>query len=149
MNPIVWKPTQNQIDISQIENFRKLVNARFNINLKDYYALHDWSVSNIADFWKAIWGFGDERVILFIMLNDNHYLSKELILDIKKSIRSNCSPHHVPDIVMGIEDIPYTINGKKVEIAVKRMIQGENVDNKDSLTNPESLELYRKIKELS
>ena len=57
MNPIVWKPTQNQIDISQIENFRKLVNARFNINLKDYYALHDWSVSNIADFWKAIWGF--------------------------------------------------------------------------------------------
>ena len=57
MNPILWKPTQNQIDISQIEDFRKQVNARFNINLKDYYALHDWSVSNIADFWKAIWGF--------------------------------------------------------------------------------------------
>ena len=50
---------------------------------------------------------------------------------------------------MEIEDIPYTINGKKVEIAVKRMIQGENVANKDSLTNPESLEFYRKIKELS
>ena len=92
---------------------------------------------------------GDERVILFIMLNDNHHLSKELILDIKNSIRSNCSPHHVPAIIMEIEDIPYTINGKKVEIAVKRMIQGENVDNKDSLTNPESLEFYRKIKELS
>ena len=92
---------------------------------------------------------GDERVILFIILNDNHHLSKELILDIKKSIRSNCSPHHVPAIIMEIEDIPYTINGKKVEIAVKRMIQGENVDNKDSLTNPESLELYREIKGLS
>ena len=57
MNPILWTPTQNQINASQMEAFRNQVNSRFNINLKNYFDLYEWSISNISDFWKAIWGF--------------------------------------------------------------------------------------------
>ena len=92
---------------------------------------------------------GDERVILFLMLNEKSSLSESLILTIKNSIRSNCTPRHVPAIVLETKDIPYTINGKKVEIAVKKIIQGGAVSNKNALANPESLELYKNIKELS
>jgi len=57
MNPILWTPTQDQVNTSQMEAFRNQVNSRFNINLKDYFDLYDWSISNISDFWKAVWGF--------------------------------------------------------------------------------------------
>ncbi len=92
---------------------------------------------------------GDERVILFIKMNEDESLSNELIAEVKTAIRTNCSPRHVPAIVLETNDIPYTINGKKVEIAVKKIIQGEDVTNKDALANPESLELYKDINELS
>ena len=92
---------------------------------------------------------GDERVILFIKMNEDERLSNELIAEVKTAIRTNCSPRHVPAIVLETNDIPYTINGKKVEIAVKNIIQGEDVTNKDALSNPESLELYKDINELS
>ena len=92
---------------------------------------------------------GDERVILFIKMNEDERLSNELIAEVKTAIRTNCSPRHVPAIVLETNDIPYTINGKKVEIAVKKIIQGEDVTNKDALANPESLELYKDINELS
>ena len=92
---------------------------------------------------------GDERVILFIKMNEDESLSNELIAEVKTAIRNNCSPRHVPAIVLETNDIPYTINGKKVEIAVKKIIQGEDVTNKDALSNPESLELYKDINELS
>jgi acetoacetyl-CoA synthetase len=55
----------------------------------------------------------------------------------------------VPAIVLETKDIPYTINGKKVEIAVKKVIQGEEVSNKDALANPKSLELYKNLAALS
>jgi len=92
---------------------------------------------------------GDERVILFIMLNEGSSLTEELILTIKNSIRSNCTQRHVPAIVLETKDIPYTINGKKVEIAVKKIIHGEDVTNKDALTNPKSLDLYKNLDALS
>jgi acetoacetyl-CoA synthetase len=54
----------------------------------------------------------------------------------------------VPAKILEIDDIPYTISGKKVEIAVKKIINGEKINNKDALANPQSLDLYRNIKEL-
>ena len=65
------------------------------------------------------------------------------------AIRTNFSPRHVPSITLETKDIPYTINGKKVEIAVKRIIEGNDVENRDALSNPESLKLYENISELS
>ena len=97
----------------------------------------------VGQKWKD-----DERVILFIKLNKKCILTENLTKQIKQSIRNNCSPRHVPAIVLETKDIPYTINGKKVEIAVKKIIHGHTVANKDALANPESLDLYQNLNEL-
>lgn len=85
---------------------------------------------------------GDEIVVLFIILNAGYQLDEALIKKIKTTIRDNCSPRHVPAIIKEVPEIPYTINGKKVEIAVKQIIHGQKVKNRDALANPESLEFY-------
>ncbi len=87
----------------------------------------------------------DERVILFLKLESGQLLDDALKQKIKKQIRSECSPRHVPALILETKDIPYTINGKKVEIAVKQIIQGQDVLNRSALANPESLELFRDI----
>lgn len=92
---------------------------------------------------------GDQRVILFIKLKQDAILDLDKIDHIKKRIRAHCSPRHVPEMILPTEDIPYTINGKKVEIAVKKVIDGEAVTNKDALANPDSLKYYKNIPELS
>lgn len=88
---------------------------------------------------------GDERVVLFVKLNPGYCLDEALISKIKTQIRTNCSPRHVPAVILTAPDIPYTINGKKVEVAVKKMIHGEEVKNRDALRNPESLDHFKKI----
>ena len=93
------------------------------------------------------WG-DDERVILFVKLTEGTSLHNEFIQKIKKTIRSECSPRHIPKKIIVIADIPYTINGKKVEIAVKKIIHGEDVPNRDSLANPESLKFYQNLPDL-
>ncbi len=93
------------------------------------------------------WG-SDQRVVLFVKPNPGYELTEELTNRIKKTIRENASPRHVPAKVIQVPDIPYTLNMKKVELAVKRTIQGEEVKNKGALSNPESLEHYRNIPEL-
>jgi acetoacetyl-CoA synthetase len=91
---------------------------------------------------------GDERVILFLKFKEGYSLSEDLVKKIRNNIRSTCSPRHVPAKVIAITDIPYTINMKKVELAVKKIIQGQIVLNRDALKNPESLDLFRNIPEL-
>jgi acetoacetyl-CoA synthetase len=87
----------------------------------------------------------DERVILFVKLAENIELTDALITQLKSTIRKKCSPRHVPALILPIDDIPYTINGKKVEIAVKKILKGEDVLNRDALVNPKSLDLYKNI----
>lgn len=91
---------------------------------------------------------GDERVILFVKLEGSQTLDDKLIAAIKQTIRTDCSPRHVPAKILTVADIPYTINGKKVEIAVKNIIAGQAVTNRDALANPEALELFRDLPEL-
>ncbi|MDP7027602.1 MAG: acetoacetate--CoA ligase [Candidatus Marinimicrobia bacterium] len=93
------------------------------------------------------WG-NDERIILFLKMKDQSVLSEKLIKQIKKSIRESCSPRHIPAKIISVADIPYTINGKKVELAVKQVIQNIEVKNKDSLVNKNSLEFYKNMMEL-
>ena len=93
------------------------------------------------------WG-DDERVILFVKLTEGTSLHNKFIQKIKKNIRSECSPRHIPKKIIEIADIPYTINGKKVEIAVKKIIHGEDVPNRDALANPESLIFYQNLPDL-
>ena len=91
---------------------------------------------------------GDVRVILFVKLAEGVELTEDLINKIKTTIRKNTTPRHVPAKVIAIDDIPYTISGKKVEKAVKNVIHNEPVPNIDALANPQSLELYKNLKEL-
>jgi acetoacetyl-CoA synthetase len=76
------------------------------------------------------------------------HLTDALKNKIRASIRSNASPRHVPAKILAVTDIPYTLNMKKVELAVKKVIQGQAVLNKDALRNPECLDAYAGFKEL-
>jgi acetoacetyl-CoA synthetase len=90
---------------------------------------------------------GDEIVVLFVKLRGGIILDEILTKKIKSAIRYGCSPRHVPAIIKAVPDIPYTINGKKVEIAVKNIIHGIEVKNRDALANPESLNNFAGILE--
>ena len=91
---------------------------------------------------------GDVRVILFVKLNPGHSLDEELVKRIKTNIRAKTTPRHVPARVIEVADIPYTINGKKVELAVRNVIHGLPVKNQDALTNPDALKLYEELEAL-
>ena len=90
----------------------------------------------------------DVRVLLFVKLSQGVELTEELVNNIRAAIRTNTTPRHVPAKILAVTDIPYTINGKKVELAVKKVIHDQEVKNLDALGNPESLELYRDLVEL-
>jgi acetoacetyl-CoA synthetase len=91
----------------------------------------------------------DIRIILFVKLRDSITLNDDLIIRIKKIIRENASPHHVPAKIIQVSDIPRTMNGKIAEVAVRDVIHNRQVKNVDALANPEALEFFRGIKELS
>ncbi len=90
----------------------------------------------------------DVRVILFVKMAEGVDLTEAIKQKIKATIRTNASPRHVPAKIIPVADIPYTLNMKKVEIAVKKVIQNQTVSNKDALINPEALDCYANIKEL-
>ena len=86
----------------------------------------------------------EERVVLFLRMVEGE-VSQDLIKRLVSVIRTRLSARHVPALILPISDIPYTINGKKVEVAVKKILVGEPVKNKNALANPEFLELYKNI----
>jgi acetoacetyl-CoA synthetase len=90
----------------------------------------------------------DVRVILFVKPAEGYALDDELKNKIKKILRTNASPRHVPAKIIAVADVPYTLNMKKVELAVKKVVMGQEVLNKDALKNPEALDYYENIKEL-
>ena len=89
----------------------------------------------------------EERVLLFLKLVDSVTLSTALVTRLQRTIRTRLSARHVPALILPIQDIPYTVNGKKVEVAVKRVLAGEEVSNKNALSNPASLDLFKEIPE--
>lgn len=91
---------------------------------------------------------GDQRIILFVKLAEGSQLTEDLKNKIKKTLRENASPRHVPAKIIKVPDIPYTLNMKKVESAVTNIIDGRPVLNRDALINPESLDYYDNLGEL-
>jgi len=91
----------------------------------------------------------DVRIVLFIVLNPKYVLNEDLLRKIKIQIRKNASPRHVPSKIIVVDDIPRTKNGKIVELAVKDIIEGNEIKNKEALANPQVLEHYRNLKELN
>ncbi len=97
----------------------------------------------VGQNWK-----NDVRVILFVKMAERYELTDEIKEIIRRTIRSNASPRHVPSKILPVPDIPYTLNMKKVELAVKKAIHGQPVLNKDALRNPEVLDYFLDLKEL-
>jgi acetoacetyl-CoA synthetase len=90
----------------------------------------------------------DTRIVLFVRLREGAALDQGLIDRIRRRVRENCSPRHVPAKVIAVADIPRTKSGKITELAVRDMVEGRPVKNKEALANPEALDLYAGIKEL-
>lgn len=97
----------------------------------------------VGQTWK-----NDTRVILFVVMKEGNALSGDLKGRVRSSIRTNISPRHVPAKIVATPAIPYTLNMKKVEIAVRKVIHGEPVLNRDALRDPKALDYYAGLKEL-
>jgi acetoacetyl-CoA synthetase len=90
----------------------------------------------------------DTRVVLFVCLREGALLDEALTARIRQRIRDHTSPRHVPAKVIQVADIPRTVNGKITELAVRDVIHGRTVKNREALANPEALELYKDLPEL-
>ena len=90
----------------------------------------------------------DVRVVLFIMLRDGIELTDNLQHIIRQTIRAETTPRHVPTKIIAVADIPRTISGKIVELAVRKIVHNEPVNNTDALSNPEALKLFSGLEEL-
>ncbi len=97
----------------------------------------------VGQDWK-----NDVRVVLFVQMAQGFSLTEALKQKIRHTLRVNASPRHVPAKIIAVPEIPYTLNMKKVELAVKKVIQNQPVLNKDALKNPEALDYYAGIEEL-
>ena len=98
----------------------------------------------VGQIWQ-----GDTRVVLFVRLNPNSNLTEVLINKIKNKIKMGASPRHVPAKIILVNDIPRTKSGKIAELAVRDLIHNKKINNQTALANPECLEEYKDIKELS
>ena len=90
----------------------------------------------------------DVRIVLFITTKNNEELDDEKIKSIKSRIRKNCSPKHVPSVIIKVPEIPRTKSGKIVELAVRKVIHGETINNKEAIANPESLKFFENLSQL-
>jgi acetoacetyl-CoA synthetase len=88
---------------------------------------------------------GDVRVVLFIRLREGVVLDAALQTEIRRVIRANATPRHVPAKIVAVDDIPRTRSGKIVELAVRDLVHGLPLRNIEALANPESLELFRDL----
>lgn len=90
----------------------------------------------------------DVRVVLFVVLREKYQLDELLIDRIRKQIRNNCTPRHVPAKIIAVADIPRTKSGKITELAVRDVVHGRPVKNQEALANPTALELFSNLPEL-
>jgi acetoacetyl-CoA synthetase len=92
----------------------------------------------VAQSWKD-----DQRIILFVKSSTGHHVTEDLKEQIRRMLRQEASPKHVPAVILEVPDIPYTFNMKKVETAVANIVNGRPVANIDAISNPECLKYYR------
>ncbi len=90
----------------------------------------------------------DTRVVLFVVLRQGQTLDEGLVKEIKTRIRQNCTPRHVPAKIVQVDDIPRTKSGKITELAVRDIVHGREIKNREALANPEALELFRELPDL-
>lgn len=90
-------------------------------------------------------GSSETKIYLFVVPEEGRELDEELISSIKRGVRQHCSPRHVPDEIRAIQEVPRTLNGKKLEVPVKKILAGKPIEeaaSRDSLANPEALDYF-------
>jgi acetoacetyl-CoA synthetase len=97
----------------------------------------------IGQDWKD-----DVRVVLFVRLRQGVALTDELEGRIRKTIRENTTPRHVPAVILTVPDIPRTKSGKITELAVRDVVHGRPIKNREALANPEALDFFAHRPEL-
>jgi acetoacetyl-CoA synthetase len=97
----------------------------------------------IGQFWND-----DTRVILFVVMRDGAMLTNVLQDAIRQRILKNCTPRHIPEIIISAPDIPRTKSGKITELAVRDIIEGRPIKNIEALANPESLKFFENLSDL-
>mgnify|MGYP001260504997 FL=1 len=90
----------------------------------------------------------DVRIILFVTTKDNKKLDEEKVKLIKGKIKKNCSPKHVPSMIIKVPEIPRTKSGKIVELAVRKVINGEKLNNIEAIANPKSLDFFKNLDQI-
>lgn len=90
----------------------------------------------------------DEDVFLFLVMKPGYSLTPQISNELKRAVRTALSPRHVPKFVLQVPEIPLTINGKKIEIAVKQTISGKDVKPSATVTNPDSIAFFRRFRTL-
>ena len=91
---------------------------------------------------------GELKMVLFVVLRDGTSLTDELRSEIRRRIREDCSPRHVPDEIRQIAEVPRTLSGKVLEVPVKRILMGTAADeaaSRDSLANPKALDYFSEL----
>ena len=97
----------------------------------------------IGQDWKS-----NSRVILFVVMAEGFALTEEIKTKIKRILRTNASPRHIPAKIIAVPEVPYTLNMKKVELAVRDIVHSRPVHNKEALSNPQSLDFFADLPEL-
>ena len=110
-------------------------------------------VENFAEVAEALavgqeWD-DDTRIVLFVRLADGHALDDDLVAEIRRRVRTDCSPRHVPAKIVAVADIPRTRSGKLVELAVTDVVNGREVRNLEAIANPDALLLFADRSELA
>lgn len=155
MPSVLWTPAPAAFETSNLARFA----LRNGFDPHDYETLHRWSVSDQGAFWRALWNFAEvtgapgdtafirddaaPMIVLCVRLKDGIDLTPELAARIRRRIREDASPRHVPHRIHAVQAIPYTLNGKRVEGAARMTLEGKPVGNTASLANPACLEEYR------
>mmetsp|Transcript_40957 Transcript_40957/g.162170 ORF Transcript_40957/g.162170 Transcript_40957/m.162170 type:complete len:123 (-) Transcript_40957:505-873(-) len=102
--------------------------------LEDMDEISDCAV--VGQSWE-----GDERILLFVVLKTSaKHVDEALQKKIRSELRGRLSPRHVPAMIIAVTDIPYTFNGKKAEMSVKKLVEGKPIGNITALRNPESID---------
>ncbi|KAI0321066.1 acetoacetate-CoA ligase [Amylostereum chailletii] len=89
-----------------------------------------------------------ERVLLFLKMRPGHEFTPALERTMRDAIRTALSARHVPTFIFAVDEIPYTVNGKKIEIAVKQIVSGSNIKPSGTVANPDSLKLYYQYRDI-
>ena len=90
----------------------------------------------------------DVRVVLFVVMKEQQELTDDLKDQLRRRIKQNTTPRHVPDLIVSVAALPRTLSGKIVELAVRAVVHNLPVKNKEALANPEALEYFRDIPDL-